>query len=239
MKIAKILFLSIILSVLYFSSCQHEPLIDDNPIIDNPIDTTGTNSGVPCDPDSVYFVNQIFPLLKSNCAIEGCHGNGSMEDDVELSTYSSIINTADVEAFNANKSDLYKAITETDLEDRMPPLPANGLSQEQIDLIAKWINQGALNNGCDDCDSTNTTFALFVSPFIKNSCQGCHSGPTPSGDISLTNYDQIKTQALNGNLMGTIRHEAGYVAMPYNQGKLDDCKIDQILSWIEDGALNN
>jgi mono/diheme cytochrome c family protein len=237
-RLMKHFLFCLILSVIFLSACQHEPLFDDNPI-DNPIDTTGMNTGIPCDPDSVYFANQIFPILKSNCAIEGCHGNGSMEDGVDLSNYNAIINTADVEAFNANKSDLYKAITEPDLEDRMPPQPANGLSQEQIDLIAQWINQGALDNRCDDCDSTNTTFSLFVFPLVKNNCQGCHSGSTPSGNISLTNYDQIRTQALNGNLAGTIQHESGYVAMPYNQTKLNDCKIEQILSWIEEGALDN
>lgn len=242
MKLSHIVYAGLIglISFLFvFTACQHEPLIYDDPIIDDPIDTTEMNTGIPCDPDSVYFTNQIFPILKSNCAISGCHGDGSMEDDVELSSYENIINTADIEAFNADKSDLYKAITETDLEDRMPPQPANGLSAEQIALIKKWIDQGALNNGCDDCDSTNISFSLFVSPFITNNCQGCHSGGEPSGGILLTNYDQIKNQAVNGNLLGVITHEAGFVPMPYNQQKLDDCKIEQIRLWVENGAMND
>lgn len=239
MNVQKYLILSIILSVIYFSACQHEPLIDDDPIIDDPIDTTGMNTGIPCDPDSVYFINEIFPILKSNCALSGCHGNGSMEDGVDLSSYEKIISTADIEAFNAEDSDLYEVITDNDLEDRMPPQPAPGLSSEQIALIKKWIDQGALNNGCDDCDSTNISFSMFVSPFITNTCQGCHSGVEPSGGIFLTNYDQIKTQALNGNLLSVIRHEPGYIPMPYNQQKLSDCKIEQIRLWIDNGAQND
>jgi len=40
-------------------------------------------------------------------------------------------------------------------------------------------------------------------------------------------------------LMGTIKHEAGYSAMPKNGMQLSDCKITQTQKWIDDGTPNN
>lgn len=89
------------------------------------------------------------------------------------------------------------------------------------------------------CDTANVTFALSVAPIIQNNCQGCHSGGTPSGSISLSNYTEIKTAADNGNLMGTIRHLSGYSAMPKGGNMLRDCDIRKLEIWISKGTPNN
>lgn len=214
--------------VIVIGSCQHEPLADVPDDIDNS-----------CSPDTVYFVNDVLPIIQSNCAFSGCHGNGSAQDGVDLSTYDNIINTADVRPFDLDGSDLYEVITETDPDKIMPPSPNNPLSTDQIAIIATWINQGALNNSCDDCDTTDVTFSQVISPIIQNFCEGCHSAASPSGGILLTNYSEISTQALNGYLFGTVNHETDYVPMPYNQPKLNQCQIDQLRIWIEEGAPDN
>lgn len=226
----------LIFLVIVMGSCEHDPIFEEMKAT-NPI--TGGNSDQPCNPDSIYFSKDILPLLQSNCAFSGCHGNGSSQDGVDLTSYNSIISTADVRPFNLSGSDLYEVITENDLDDRMPPPPANALTSDQIAKIAKWINQGALNNSCDDCDTTNVTFSLTISPLIQSNCQGCHSGGSPASGISLTNYNQIQQQALLGKLYGVVNHSPGFIPMPYNQPKLDQCKIDQIRIWVEDSAPNN
>jgi len=223
-------------SILF--SCQHEPLEDMTGGGTTPPDTTGTGENS-CDPDSVYFVNQIYPILQSNCAFSGCHGGGSAQDGVDLTSYESIIRTADVKAYDLRGSDLYEMITESDPDKRMPPPPNNPLSSEQIGLIANWINQGALNNQCESCDTTNVSFKVDIEPLIANTCQGCHSGTFPNAGVRLSSYEEIKTQAQSGSLLAVIRHEPGYVPMPYNQPQLSDCRIEQVRLWIEEGALNN
>ena len=225
--------------VIAMGSCEHDPILEEI-LASNT--NTGTNSGnqdQPCDPDSVYFTKDILPLLQSNCAFSGCHGNGSAQNGVDLTNYNSIISTADVRAFNLSGSELYEVITESDPSKIMPPPPANALTAVQIAKIAKWINQGALNNSCNDCDTSNVTFALHISPLIQNNCQGCHSVSSPSAGVSLTNYNQIQAQAITGNLFGTINHSAGFKAMPFNQPKLSQCKIDQIRIWVANGAIDN
>lgn len=227
----------------FFVACQHDPLLDDmNPGGGgggtNPPDTTG-QGGKPCDPDSFYFITQVYPILQSNCAFSGCHGGGSAQDGVDLTSYERILSTAEVRPFDLRGSELYEVITETDPDKRMPPPPSQPLTSEQIAIIAGWINQGALNNSCDACDTSNVSFSKVIAPLIANSCQGCHSGSAPNGGIRLSGYDDIRVQALNGNLLGVVRHDNGFVAMPYNQPKLSDCRIEQIRLWIEDGAPNN
>lgn len=202
------------------------------------MDTTPlVNTG--CSADTAYFVNDILPILQSNCAYSGCHDAISAKDGVILESYTSVINTADVDAFNADASSLYEVLNETNPNKIMPPPPNNTLTASQISAIALWINQGALNNACNSCDTTGVSFSSVVSPIITNSCQGCHGATSPSGGISLSNYTEIKSAALDGSLYGTINHENGYVAMPYLQSKLSQCKIDQIRVWIEEGALEN
>ncbi len=229
---------------LHVMSCQHDPLeIDIDPV--DPIDPMDTMSMdtisviIPCDPDSVYFRNDILPIIQGSCAFTGCHGDGSAQGGVDLTSYESIIRTAEVVPFNLGDSELYEVITENDADKVMPPAPQNPLTPTQIQLIAKWILVGAPNNSCDDCDTDNVTFSQVVYPIIKNSCEGCHGVNNPSAGISLTNHTQIQTIAQNGSLLGTVAHQSGFVPMPYNQQKLDSCKIDQIRIWLENGALDN
>ena len=234
------------------SSCKHDPILDDLDPIDtttNPpdtmtMDTTNMDTtGVPCDPGVVYFDNDVLPILQSNCAFSGCHDAASAEDGVILESYESVIETADVEPFNLNDSELYEVLVDTDLDERMPPVPTPALSQSQINIIATWILQGAEDLECDPnamgCDTADVSFSGFVKPLLENNCHGCHSGASPSGGIDLSTHANIEVVANNGKLYGAIAHEAGFKPMPQNGDQLDDCDIDKIKSWIDSGALDN
>jgi hypothetical protein len=222
------------------SACKHDPLVVEDPEgTNNPTNPPINPPLTGCDPDTVYFQNTIFPLIQSNCAFSGCHGNGSARNGVDLSTYTSIINTADVRINDPLGSDLYEVLIETDPSKRMPPPPRNALSASEIEMIRRWIEQGANNNGCDACDTTEFTFSMTIQPIIQTYCEGCHNGNNPSGGILLTNYNEIQARVNSGQLFGTINHETGYSPMPKNQPKLEQCKIDQIKNWIDNGAPND
>jgi mono/diheme cytochrome c family protein len=89
------------------------------------------------------------------------------------------------------------------------------------------------------CDTTNVTFTNNVFPVINANCTSCHSGQAPSGNIRLENYDNISAAANNGSLLGVIRHEQGWSPMPKGGGKLNDCDIAEIETWVNEGAPNN
>ena len=236
---------------LSFQSCKHEPIFED--LIDDPIDTTTnppdtmivdtTVMEIPCEPDVIYFDQDVLPMLISNCAFSGCHDEASAEDGVILTSYETVMETADVEAFNLNDSEIYEVLVDDDLDERMPPLPTPALSQSQINVIVSWILQGALDLECDPnaggCDTENVSFSTFVKPLLETHCNGCHSGSAPSGGIDLTTHANVQVYANNGKLYGTIDHQSGFEAMPQGGAKLDDCTIDKVKSWIDAGAPDN
>lgn len=235
------------LSVL--AGCQHEPFMmaEDDDFM--PIDTTGVDTmgvdttGVPCDSTKIYFERQILPILRSSCAFSGCHDAASAQDGVILDNYEDVVRTGDVRPFDLSGSDLYEVLVDDDNDDRMPPAPRSRLPASQINLIATWILEGAENLSCDEtnqgCQTTDISFSAVVKPIIEANCQGCHSGGSPSGGINLSSYVGIKARADSGQLLGSIDWQAGFSQMPQGGPKLDQCKIDQIATWVGDGALEN
>lgn len=228
----------------FLVSCQHDPYFI---LVNNAQDTTDTGKddtnndttflGIACNPDTVYFDNTILPLLVSNCSMSGCHDAASHKEDVILTSYSTIRNTGKIKLSKPSESELYRILLKSDPEDRMPQ-GKPPLLPEQITQILKWIEQGALDNYCDECDSAQASYALNIQPIIRNSCQGCHSGTTPSGNLDLSNYAGLKSVADNGKLIGAVSRLAGYKPMP-ESSKLPDCDIGKIRVWISAGSPNN
>lgn len=81
----------------------------------------------------VSYANDIFPILQANCIKSGCH-NGDNGANRNWSIFTNVKNSAQaIKTRTGNKS-----------------MPADiapiGLPQNQIDLIACWVDDGALNN---------------------------------------------------------------------------------------------
>lgn len=230
----KLPFLLFVLGLLIaLSGCKHP--IPEGPIVDPNIPPVVVTV---CDPNVIYFQQQILPMLLSNCAFSGCHDAASHEDGVILDSYANIMNTGEIEPGNPYDSKLFEKIIETDPDDIMPPPPNLPLTSAQISLIQNWILQGAQNNSCVGCDTTNVTFQSQIGNLISTRCQGCHSGNNPDGGIALTNYNQVKNEALFGLLYDAVSHNGNATNMPYNSGQMPQCEIDLIRIWIENGAPN-
>ncbi len=96
-----------------------------------------------------------------------------------------------------------------------------------------------INSGCN---TENVTFSKTIKDIFASRCYGCHSNVSANnsgGGIKLEYYQDVKTAADGGRLLGSIKHESGFAKMPIGTGKLDDCKISQIEAWINAGAPNN
>lgn len=224
----------------FMISCKHE--------LPGSISDGGENSGggggssVPtqttnCSADTVYFVNEIQPIINSSCAMSGCHDAVTRAEGVELTTYAKIIRY--VTPFKTSGSKLYTESLKTD-EDRMPPAPKPALTSLQLSKISKWINQGAFNNQCSGgCDTTNFTYSGAVLIMNDTYCKGCHNPASLGGGIDLSTYASIKIQAANGKYLGSIKHSTGFFAMPKGGSKLSDCQIRQVEKWIQAGMQNN
>lgn len=91
------------------------------------------------------------------------------------------------------------------------------------------------------CISINTKYSADVLPILQRSCYSCHSHDNAplNGNIRLDSYENVLHYVQNGLLMGSLRHEAGYVPMPQDAQKISDCDISKIEAWIADGAMRN
>lgn len=86
--------------------------------------------------EEVSFATDIRPIIETKCAVSGCH-NGDMGPD---------LNWTNFDQFHARaESGLIKYRVTNHI---MPPSysPAGPLTQEQINTVACWADQGSLNN---------------------------------------------------------------------------------------------
>lgn len=236
------ILLAFITCLLLTFGCQHDPVfpvIDyANQVLQNTIvDSTGNIIRIECDPEVIYFENDVLPLLISSCAYSGCHDTRTAEDGVILNNYENTMRTGGVKAYNPGKSELYEVLFENG-DDRMPPPPDNPLSITEKDIIRDWIGQGAEDFYCDACDTAVFTYTLAVMPIMESYCNRCHNDTRSDGGVSLQGYDKMKVAADDGSLLGTITHSEGFPLMPQG-APIPDCEIIQIEKWITDGAQNN
>jgi len=229
--IRPLVYLNILLLSLLFFTCKHQP-----PETIDPISGIPGSTGRPCSNDSVYFANDILPLLNSSCALTGCHNAITKEGDVQLTDYTSI--KKEVVPGWASKSKLYEVIIETG-KDRMPPSPMPAFTADQIAKVKKWIDQGAKNNACDRCDTVNFKYSTAIKPLMESKCQGCHNASNPGGGIDLSTYAGANAVALNGKLYNSVNWVSGFSPMPKGAIKMPACEINQIKKWIDAGSLNN
>ena len=235
----KILAVLAVSLVLVTQSCKHS-VDDDLPVPGNngSTDTTKVSQSDTCSPDTVYFQSEILPLIRSNCAMSGCHDAGSKQDGVELTNYDKIMQTGKIKPGDPSDSELYEVITESDPDKVMPPPPAS-LTAEQKNAIRIWILQGAKNNICvNKCDTSNVTFSGNVWPIINTTCGGCHGGGSPQGGVPIRNYTDLKVLVDNGHLISVLKRDGVRKPMPPG-GPIEDCAMRQVQAWINDGAKDN
>ncbi|MCA6073569.1 hypothetical protein [Fulvivirga sedimenti] len=231
----------LVFTALWLAACVHDPeFIEGDPQSpQNPGDIIPpVGTGIPCDPDSVYFTNDILPIFLSSCAIAGCHDAQTHEEGLILTNYQNIMRG--IKPFNPGESKFYKVMTLPETDDLMPLDPATGrgyyLPQEQLDLIKNWILQGAPQNECTECVTENISYSGNIEPILKVSCatsSGCHGNGSSNG--VLNTFSQTKSWADNGLLRKRVIDQRD---MPPGGG-LTACDIEMIRIWLDEGAQNN
>lgn len=98
----------------------------------------------------------------------------------------------------------------------------------------------ALPSCKDKCDTEAMSFKTDMLPILKdNGCtaSSCHGAGSSNGDLTI--YAGLKFVADENRILGALRQEAGFSAMPKGGSKMDDCDIDKIAAWIEQGKKDN
>ncbi len=213
------------------ASCQHEPMVNPGEAINDqggggpdpePVDT--------CDPDIAYFEQDVLTIFEQNCTMGGCHNLPTDDnDEVVLTSYATIRN-------NGYFDDIWDEIADGD----MPPDSMNQLTAEDLATLQAWLDQGAQNNSCESgCSTTAVTYAGTILPIIQDRCDGCHGPSNPQGGLDFSTWADLNAVAADGRLALAIQHQTGAEPMPPSGNSLSQCRIDQILTWVQDGAPNN
>src|SRR5262245_328908 len=99
-------------------------------------------------PQVVEFNRDIRPIFSNNCF--ACHGpdknqrKARLRLDTEKGAFADLGEYHALVPGNLKESELYQRITATDVDERMPPRKfGKTLTKRQIDLIRRWIEQGA------------------------------------------------------------------------------------------------
>lgn len=93
----------------------------------------------------VSYARQIVPIMKAQC--EACHYPKNKKANLDLSTHAGILKGGkspnNVVPGDPGKSLFVKKIVGKDPE---MPKNANPLTPEQVELITRWVKEGARNN---------------------------------------------------------------------------------------------
>jgi Planctomycete cytochrome C len=90
------------------------------------------------------FTRDILPILSANCGISGCHDPTTHAGGYNFNTYEGSIGS--VGHGSAQSSRLFMAITQFNVNSRMPPPPQPALGPTQVLKIGEWIDEGG--NDC-------------------------------------------------------------------------------------------
>jgi len=92
---------------------------------------------------TVSFANDVLPIIQSRCI--NCHGGDRTEEGLVMKTHADLMAGSDngpvVMPGDAANSQLVELIAAQKMPKRGPKL-----TPPQVQLIADWVNQGALNN---------------------------------------------------------------------------------------------
>lgn len=108
-----------------------------------------------------------------------------------------------------------------------------------VSEVEEELIPSAGGGGTTTCNTDDVTFSGTVQPLIKGNCLPCHSAANRSGGVSLDGYNNIRSVAQSGALVGVITHSVGYSPMPQGRAKLPSCDIESIKKWIADGTPQN
>ncbi len=120
--------------------------------------------------------------------------------------------------------------------------PFNFILLFVVSLLVHSCTKNNKNDLCpqiENCDTSIVFFSEDIFPVFEFNCMPCHSGGQPSGNLSLTNYQEIESSLNNGNIINRITRENSDNLLMPPSGKLDSCIINKIIAWKNQGSLNN
>ncbi len=160
----------------------------------------------------VSFEREVAPIIKEKCL--RCHGPNRQSGRLRLDTFNRMAkggaNGPLVRGRNPRSSLLVARLATKDEKLRMPK-NGTALPDDQVQLIARWVSQGAGFDGADrDIEigskpkepekpiviarpdgSETVSFKKDIAPWMVGVCLGCHGTRNPRNEFSLATFEGI------------------------------------------------
>ncbi len=201
--------------------------------------------------EKVDFVKQVLPIFQQNCA--KCHGEKRGSAGLRLHTAAALKVKWDkqknlIVPGKPEESELYKRLTLPKDDKKRMPKGGEPLAKDKIDLIARWIKEGAVLPGA--AAEPKVDFAKQVLPILQQNCEKCHGEKRASGGMRLNTaaglkakWDKAKDLIVAGKpeeselYKRLVLPKDNKKRMPKGGEPLAKDKIDLIAQWIKDGAV--
>ena len=88
----------------------------------------------------------------------------------------------------------------------------------------------------------DVSYSGDIVPILTSNCYVCHAAdkaPDFAKGNVLDEYEKLLIRVENGKLICAIKHLDCNPNMPFGRDKLSDCIINEIDTWVNEGALNN
>jgi WD40 repeat protein len=123
--------------------------------------------------DPVSFKRDVAPLLLNNCL--ACHGPKKAEGGYRIDTFERALASGDSTqpgfiAGKLDESEAFRRIVSTDKAERMP-LDGDPLPAEQVELLKRWLTEGAAFDGPDPKAAYGATLPVTAVEFNPDGSQ--------------------------------------------------------------------
>jgi len=225
--------------------------------------------GMPKPGEPIDFTNHVLPILEDRCF--SCHQepydkNGRTiqpKAGLALNTYELVMkgnldNTV-VTAGDVADSYLHEVLTLDEDDDMFMPPKGGPLTADQINIIKRWIEEGAkakAGGGGTADTGDGISFNEHIFPILEERCLDCHGEPYvkngrtihPKAGLALNTYELVLKGNLDGPIIERGNHEEStlYVVMtldpddseimPPKGDPLSKEEIDLFKQWIDEGA---
>ena len=224
--------------------------------------------------EAIDFDRHVLPILKENC--NSCHHapfdrsgrlvnpKASLRFDTFAQVMKGNLDGPVVVANDLEKSRLYSVLNLPEDDDLFMPPKGGPMDVEQIDIIKRWIMEGAKpskgglspTKGGIPAPDEPVSFHNHILPLFEQKCMECHGAPfvknsrtiKPRAGLRLDTYEWVLKGNLDGHIVTPGDHtdstlhrvitlaEDDPEIMPPKGGPLSEDEITMIKRWILEGA---
>jgi len=196
----------------------------------------------------VSFSDEVLPILRAHCA--ECHGDETRKAELSLVTRAGILRGSEsgaiITAADPDTSRLFEVLH---LEEMPPKGEGERLSAQQVDLIRRWIEQGA-DTGTAPTDNQDALNQHDILPTLLLHCTTCHGRQVQEAELDLRSVAAMLKGGKSGPAIvpgdsksSLIIQKIKAEEMPprsklasHSVKPVDDQELERLVEWIDQGA---